>query len=85
MAVVAGTVAMLIGTRFAPDVILVAALTVLMVTGVLSPQEALLGLSNPGLATVGVLYVVAAGLVDTGAVHMIGSRLPPRCCPPICG
>lgn len=75
MSVVAGTVAMLIGTRFAPDVIMVAALTVLMVSGVLSPGEALLGFSNPGLATVGVLYVVAAGLVDTGGIHLLGSRL----------
>ncbi|MFU8814925.1 MAG: SLC13 family permease, partial [Pseudomonadales bacterium] len=75
VAVVAGTVAMLMATRFAPDVILVAALTLLMVTGVLTPAEALSGLSNPGLATVGVLYVVAAGLVDTGGIHMLGSRL----------
>src|SRR5690606_18200660 len=29
----------------------------------------------PGLATVGVLYVVVAGLVDTGAIQMLGSRL----------
>ena len=75
LAIVAGTVTMLMATRFAPDVILVAALTLLMVTGVLSPAEALSGLSNPGLATVGVLYVVAAGLVDTGGIHMLGARL----------
>lgn len=73
--VVMGTVGMLVGTRYAPDVILVAALTLLMVSGVLTPGEALLGLSNPGLATVGVLYVVAAGLVDTGGIHLLGSRL----------
>lgn len=66
---------MLIATSIAPDVILVAALTVLMVSGVLTPEAALLGLSNPGLATVGALYVVAAGLVDTGAIHLLGSRL----------
>ncbi len=75
MAVVAGTVGMLVGTRLAPDLILVAALTVLMLSGVLTPGEALLGLANPGLATVGVLYVVAAGLVDTGGIHLLGSRL----------
>ncbi len=75
VAVVAGTVAMLMGTRFAPDLILVAALTVLMLSGVLTPESALVGLSNPGLATVGVLYVVAAGLVDTGAIHLLGSRM----------
>ena len=75
VAIVAGTVAMLVGTRFAPDVILVGALTLLMVSGVLTPESALLGLANPGLATVGALYVVAAGLVDTGAIHLLGSRL----------
>ena len=73
--VVAGTIAMLVGTRYAPDVILVGALTVLMVAGVLTPESALLGLANPGLATVGALYVVAAGLVDTGGIHLLGSRL----------
>jgi di/tricarboxylate transporter len=73
--VVAGTIATLIWSRWAPDLIFVAALTMLMVTGVLSPAEALVGLSNPGLATVGVLYVVAAGLADTGAIHLLGARL----------
>jgi di/tricarboxylate transporter len=75
VAVVAGTVGTLMMTRLAPDVILVAALTLLMLTGVLTPAEALSGLSNPGLATVGVLYVVAAGLVETGGIHMLGARL----------
>jgi di/tricarboxylate transporter len=75
LAVVAGTVGTLMLTRFAPDVVLVGALTLLMLAGVLTPGDALAGLSNPGLATVGVLYVVAAGLVDTGAIHMLGARL----------
>jgi di/tricarboxylate transporter len=75
IAVVLGTLSMLIGSRISPDVILVAALTALMITGVLSPNEALQGLGNPGLATVGVLYVVAASLVNTGAVHAIGTTL----------
>lgn len=73
--VVIGTLSMLVGTRIAPDVILVGALTVLIVAGVLTPNEALRGLGNPGLATVGVLYVVAASLVNTGTVHAIGTTL----------
>jgi len=75
LAVVVLTVALLIRTRWAPDLILVGALTVLIVSGVLSPEAALAGLGNPGLATVGVLYVVVAGLVDTGGIHLLGSRL----------
>lgn len=62
-------------TRIGPDLVLVAAVTLLLVVGVLSPEEALSGLSNPGLATVGVLYVVVSGLVETGAVNVIGERL----------
>jgi di/tricarboxylate transporter len=73
VAVVLGTLAMLVGTRVSPDVVLVAALTVLMVAGVLDPEQALAGLGNPGLATVGVLYVVAASLVNTGALRAVST------------
>jgi di/tricarboxylate transporter len=75
IAVVAAVPLSLAASRIAPDLILVGALTVLIVAGVLSPAEALLGLSNPGLATVGVLYVVGSGLAETGAVHAVGERL----------
>lgn len=59
-------------TRYAPDLILVGALTLLIVSGVLTPSEALAGLANPGLATVGVLFAVVAGLIDTGSVQQLG-------------
>jgi di/tricarboxylate transporter len=73
--VVLTTLAFLVSSRVAADLVFVGALTVLMVSGVLSPSDALSGLTNPGLMTVAVLYVVAAGLVDTGAIHAIGARL----------
>jgi len=73
--VVVVTLGALVATRIAPDIVFVGALTLLMVTGVLSPGDALAGLSNPGLATVGVLYVVVSGLVDTGGIHALGARL----------
>lgn len=62
-------------TRIAADVIFAGALTILLVTRVVSPAEALAGFSNPGVLTVGVLYVVVAGLRDTGGVHWISQRL----------
>jgi len=68
VAVVALVIALLALTRFAADVVLVAGVTLLLVSGVLTPGEALAGLSNEGMATVAVLYVVAAGLRETGAV-----------------
>ncbi|WP_165855401.1 SLC13 family permease [Marinobacter sp. JSM 1782161] len=62
-------------TRVSADLILMAALALLLVTGILSPQEALGGFSNPGFITVAVLYVVAAGLKETGAVQWIARIL----------
>jgi di/tricarboxylate transporter len=66
---------LLIGTRVAADLILAGGLTILILAQVISPAEALSGVANPGLWTVAVLYVVVAGLVDTGAVYAIGARL----------
>jgi len=68
LAVVAMVIGLLALTRFAADVVLVAGVTLLLVSGVLTPREALAGLSNEGMATVAVLYIVAAGLRETGAV-----------------
>jgi di/tricarboxylate transporter len=75
LSVVFVSVALLIWGRYAPELILGVALTVLVLSGTISPDAALLGFANPGLITVALLYVVVAGLVDTGAVHALGERL----------
>ncbi len=62
-------------TQLAPDVILVAGLTALMLSGILSPDEALAGLANEGMVTVGVLFIVGAGVRETGSVDWIAHRL----------
>jgi di/tricarboxylate transporter len=62
-------------TRVAPDIVTSGALTLLLVTGVLSVEEALAGFANPGVITVAVLYVVVTGLTETGAVGWIGQSL----------
>jgi di/tricarboxylate transporter len=72
IAVVLATMGLLVTTRIGPDLVMLAALTTLLVPGVISPTEALSGLANPGLATVGVLYVVVSGLIETGAAHSVG-------------
>jgi di/tricarboxylate transporter len=68
VAVVGLVIGLLALTRFAADVVLVAGVTLLLIAGVLTPAEALAGLSNEGMVTVAVLYVVAAGLRETGAI-----------------
>lgn len=62
-------------TRISPDIIMSAGLTLLLVFGILSPQEALAGFANEGMLTVAVLYIVVAGLTETGAVGWIVQSL----------
>ncbi|WP_288365964.1 SLC13 family permease [uncultured Marinobacter sp.] len=62
-------------TRVSADLVLMAALAFLVITGILSPTEALAGFANPGVITIATLYVVAAGLKETGAVQWIARRL----------
>jgi len=62
-------------TRVSADLILMAALAFLLITGILGPVEALAGFGNPGVITIATLYVVAAGLKETGAVQWIARRL----------
>ncbi len=56
----------------AADFLFLAALTVLTLAGVLTPQQALAGFANPVLFTIAALFVVAGGLRWTGALDMIG-------------
>jgi len=73
--VVASSLACLVSNRFSPEIVLVGALASLLLFGVLDTTQALSGFANPGLVTVAILYVVVAGLVDTGAVQVFGARL----------
>ena len=76
-----------------PDLIMMAALFALAAAGVLTPQETFLGFANPALATIGALFVVSAGLRETGALEMTLGRLfgsersergaLARICPPV--
>ena len=62
---------MFVWGRPAPDVVTSAGLTLLLLFGVVTPAEALVGFSNEGMLTVAVLYVVVTGLKETGAVGWI--------------
>jgi di/tricarboxylate transporter len=73
--VVAALLAALIATRIPVDVAFVAALAVLLVSGVVTPAEALAGFANEGVVTVGILYVVVSGIRETGGVQRISRSL----------
>src|SRR3954452_16168443 len=65
----------LICEMLAPDFIFLGLLAVLVVSGVLSPEEALVGFSNPGMISVGALFVVAGALQNTGALGFVATRI----------
>ncbi|GAB3652882.1 SLC13 family permease [Zhihengliuella somnathii] len=65
----------LITTRIAADVVLVSAVVFLMLTGILTPQEAIAGFSNTGVLTIAALYVVAAALKESGAIQWLALRV----------
>ena len=61
--------------NLAPDALLLGSLIAVLLAKIVSPQEAFAGFSNTGMLTVGALFVVAAGLRETGALDAIGSRV----------
>jgi len=74
-AVVLAVLAALVLTPIGADLVMAGGVTLLLAAGVLTPAQALAGFGNQGLVTVGVLYVVAAGLKETGAVYWVSQRL----------
>jgi len=75
LAVVAGVFGGTALSRMAPDTVFLGALVVLFASGVLDVADALRGFANPGMITVGTLYVVAAGLQQTGGLAWISHRV----------
>lgn len=59
----------------APDLILMAGLFILAVTGVLTPEETFGGFANPAMATVGALFILSAAMRETGALELTLGRL----------
>ncbi len=57
------------------DLVFVAAAVFLTLAGIITPQETFAGFSNQGVLMVAVLFIVAAGLRETGVLEYIGSFL----------
>ncbi len=68
VAVVMGVVGALMADVGRPDLVLLSGLSVLLVSGVVSPDQAFAGFSNAAVLTVGALYVVAGGVQHTDAL-----------------
>ena len=73
--VVALVMGLLAATRVTPYLILLGGLVLLLTVGVIGEADLLSGLSNPGMVTVGVLFVVVSGLRETGAMSWVAEPL----------
>lgn len=75
VAVILLDIVLLMVTRIAPDIVMVSGVAMLLLAGILTPEQAFMGLANEGMITVGIMYVIVAGLRETGGVDWIGRSL----------
>ncbi|RME29295.1 MAG: SLC13 family permease [Deltaproteobacteria bacterium] len=73
--VIVGALLLMMANVLSPDIILLGGVVVLAAAGILTPAEAFSGFSNTGMLTIAALFVVAAGLKETGAVQVATARL----------
>ena len=66
---------LLVWDRLPAWIIFMGTLTVTMTLGLAPENKLLAGFSNTAVSTVGVLFVVAAGMYSTGAITLIADRL----------
>ena len=72
---VLGMFTVLLFTKLRTDVVFLAAIGILFVTGVLDAKEAFSGFSSTSVVVIGVLFVVVAGLTYTGVLQWIVRHL----------
>ncbi len=75
LAVLAGVIVLLVVTRWPPSLVLLAGLTTLLATGIVSEADALEGFANPAVIVIAALFAVTAGLKEPGAMAMVTEPL----------
>lgn len=73
--VAAGAVLLFVWNRLRLDVVGLIVMATLILTGLVTPTEAISGFSNEALLTVAAMFVLSAGLVRTGAIDLLGSLI----------
>ena len=69
------TLYLLISEKIPMDLTAIAIMVALMVSGILTPGEAVAGFSNPAVITVGAMFLISRSMVRTGAVSAIGDKV----------
>lgn len=69
------TLFFLITEKISVDLTAIGIMVFLVVTGILSPRESIVGFSNPAVITVAAMFIISQGMIRTGAVAFIGRRI----------
>ena len=74
LAILAATFATLVATKLPPVTVFLGALTLCVTFGLAPIERCLAGFANPGVVTIGVLFMVAAGMYSTGAITLLSDK-----------
>ncbi len=75
LTVLAGAIYLFVTEKLPVDVVALLVLSSLLITGVVSPGEALSGFSNPATITVAAMFVLSAGLQRSGMLLVLGEQM----------
>ncbi|MDL1891317.1 SLC13 family permease [Sphingobacteriales bacterium CHB3] len=73
LAVVLLAIVLFATERFPVDQVALTIMAILLLSGIITPQEGISGFSNMATVTVGAMFVLSAGLFRTGVVNYLGA------------
>ena len=74
----AGAALLLVTNRIRGDLVAPLVMLVLMLTGVLNPEEALAGLSRPVVVIIACMFIISEVIVQTGIAQRLGEAIIKR-------
>ena len=75
LAILVVSLILFISEKIRMDVVALLVLVTLAFTGLVTPTEALAGFSNPAVITVWAMFILSAGLTETGVAAIIGRQV----------
>jgi len=75
LSILAATIVLFVSDKLGPDVVAMLGVLALLLTGTLHTTDALAGFGNPAVVTIAAIFLVTAGLTNTGVAAWIGRRI----------
>ncbi len=73
LAVLALTITLFVTEKLRVDLVALLAMSLLLLSGIITPEQGISGFSNAATVTVAAMFVLSAGLFKTGAVSFLGT------------